>query len=520
MRETSVLLVLVVTGCTGTLSGPTVAKTWALEADTSGGLVDRRHPDFGAYPNAYEVGRLQITVDLEGALCASDGARTWCGGPVQGIPYTTRATVDGASLCMKVVDLFGNEVERICRGALPDEVRERARASCWDAHTASGDPCRICTDENGILTENSCSDDGQTDVQAQRAERDPGPGDEGSDTPEDEPADPPDSTEEPAPEPEPDPCTLPATAVLTGAELLTEVVNEGLARMGIVHTLAPPSETDDLQGFDEGDIDLGEPACADVLEYLDDEFGGDGPGDDDYVFGEDAIEECLQDGECRIGQLVTRSMADACTRVAPGCDLHSMSAGIIGGGGWAVGQLCGPGRPGQIEEYRGSPLVLDLDGDGLSLTGPEDGVLFALSGNHPVRTGWIAPGSGDALLAIDLDGDGVIGSGRELFGEATTGWAPDGFAALARHDANGDGWLDGFDPDFGRLLVWRDDGDGVTRSGELSTLAQAGVLGIPLAARRVGVRDASGNELGLEATARSSSGVDVPVVDVWFRFAE
>jgi hypothetical protein len=290
--------------------------------------------------------------------------------------------------------------------------------------------------------------------------------------------------------------------------------------MGIAHTMAAPGPGE-LRGFEEGDIDLGAPACADVLEYLDDEFGGDGPGDDDYVFGEDAIEECLEDGECRIGQLVSRSMADACTRIAPGCDLYGMSTGIIGGGGWAVNRLCGDTRPAQIDECRGSPLVLDLAGDGLRLTGPEDGVLWGVAGNETARTGWIGAGGGDALLAMDVDGDGAITSGRELFGESTGGWAPDGFAALARHDANADGWIDALDPAFAELFAWTDDGDARTESGELRALPEVGIVAIPLTARSLGARDpASGNELGLEATARASGGREVPVVDVWFRFME
>jgi hypothetical protein len=67
-----------------------------------------------------------------------------------------------------------------------------------------------------------------------------------------------------------------------------------------------------------------------------------------------------------------------------------------------------------------SPLVLDLDGDGLvetttlskSLT---SGTHFNLDAKGlSENTGWV--GQDDGLLVRDLDGDGKITSGRELFG--------------------------------------------------------------------------------------------------------
>src|SRR5262249_53387342 len=73
-----------------------------------------------------------------------------------------------------------------------------------------------------------------------------------------------------------------------------------------------------------------------------------------------------------------------------------------------------------------------------------------------------------AFLALDLDGDGRITSGRELFG-ASSG---DGFADLARYDADRNGFIDESDPVFARLLAWR-----LTDSGEdqLDSLAALGV---------------------------------------------
>jgi hypothetical protein len=131
------------------------------------------------------------------------------------------------------------------------------------------------------------------------------------------------------------------------------------------------------------------------------------------------------------------------------------------------------------------PLVLDLDGDGIETVG-----IFGASGTgSPILfdhdadgtrtgTGWVAPD--DALLVRDINGNGSIDSGRELFGDNTLlpngQTATNGFTALLQHDANGDGQVNSQDAIFSQLRVWRDlNQDGVSQAGELQTLAQAGI---------------------------------------------
>jgi hypothetical protein len=472
---------MVAYACTGDFGEATngaVVAQWQLVADGSGALVDPLHPELRGYPNPREVAFLDVTLHSGGKVCASDGARRWCGGPVQGIPYLVRGRVQSDELCLRVVDLFDQDVAEHC-GLTPIAGDETLEPECHEAATAAGIPCSVCTDERGRVLSNTCTTDGEFG---------------GEDTS----------------------CADPFVAARLGTDLFVRAFNDALGRAGITGVLGTPPDTE-LMEFDEGSITLGTPSCADVLDYLDDEFADDHMGTDDFVFGPDAIAECVEDGRCRIGQLVTRSMADACATIPAGCNLDHVSRGVIGSGGFAISALC-PGDEQsqeftQIEDCVGSPLVLDLDGDGIALTAASDATRFALLGGDTVPVGWLA-GSDDALLAIDLDGDGAITKGWELFGEATGGGAADGFAALARRDTDRDGRIAG--TELHGLLAWVDDGDATSEPGELHALDAIGIVALPLDAHSMGVTDASGAELGAASEAILGDGSTRALVDVWF----
>jgi len=131
------------------------------------------------------------------------------------------------------------------------------------------------------------------------------------------------------------------------------------------------------------------------------------------------------------------------------------------------------------------PLVLDLDGDGLETTPLSQGIQFDTNGDTiKTATAWI--GADDGLLVLDRNGNGVIDSGRELFGDETLlangQKAPHGFAALAELDSVADGIFDSKDAQFGAVRIWRDlNQDGISQANELQTLAQAGVTSIKIA---------------------------------------
>ncbi|MGZ3477409.1 MAG: hypothetical protein ACXWUG_28545, partial [Polyangiales bacterium] len=132
-----------------------------------------------------------------------------------------------------------------------------------------------------------------------------------------------------------------------------------------------------------------------------------------------------------------------------------------------------------------TPLVLSFDGAPISLR-PDDGSrsfdLSAKQDGSATRTDW--PAAMHPWLALDRDGDGVISSGRELFGSATRlgdTTAANGFQALAALDDNGDAVIDVKDAAYARLRLWSDvDGDRVSSPNELRSLAEMGVESLEL----------------------------------------
>jgi len=167
----------------------------------------------------------------------------------------------------------------------------------------------------------------------------------------------------------------------------------------------------------------------------------------------------------------------------------------------------------------GTPLVLDLNGDGVKTLGYSSGVKFDLFANgQTVNTGWVS--SSDGLLVMDRNHDGTINSGAELFGSASTlsdgRKATDGYAALKELDTNHDGRVDASDAGFANLQVWVDsNSDGVSQTEELKTLSSLAIDSISTTAQ-TGVAKDNGNLLGLTSTYQTTDGQSHAAADVWF----
>lgn len=168
-----------------------------------------------------------------------------------------------------------------------------------------------------------------------------------------------------------------------------------------------------------------------------------------------------------------------------------------------------------------SPIVLDLDGDGVETIGVNAGAYFDHDGNgFAESTGWV--GADDGLLVWDRNSDGRINDGKELFGSETLlsdgTKAANGYQALSELDSNADGKIDISDAAFASLKVWKDlDGDGYSAASELITLTDAGVQSINTGSTSSTYVDPNGNAHKLTGSFTKTDGMIGATADVWFQ---
>ena len=146
------------------------------------------------------------------------------------------------------------------------------------------------------------------------------------------------------------------------------------------------------------------------------------------------------------------------------------------------------------------PFVLDLNGDGFATTGSLDSVVLFDHNGDAIKngTGWIR--GNDGLLVRDLNHNGTIDTGAELFGNDTAvpggGFAADGFSAIAQIDTNGDGIINASDTGFNDLLVWQDiNQNGISEANELKTLTELGIVSIGVTKTSANINLQNGNRV-------------------------
>ena len=170
--------------------------------------------------------------------------------------------------------------------------------------------------------------------------------------------------------------------------------------------------------------------------------------------------------------------------------------------------------------YPVDPLIFDLDGDGIETVSVKDGVNFDFDNNgFAEKIGWV--GADDGLLVRDLNGNGNIDNGGELFGDLTAIAdginAVNGFEALKAFDGNGDGIIDSRDSIYAELKIWQDKNlNGMVDEGELSSLREAGIAAIGLDYNIINEKDAQGNMHTQQGYYIKTDGSTAMVEDVWF----
>ena len=169
-----------------------------------------------------------------------------------------------------------------------------------------------------------------------------------------------------------------------------------------------------------------------------------------------------------------------------------------------AGCCCGP-----------TPVLVDVAGNGFSLTDAYSGVFFDMGGDgrrEPIA--WTTANTDDAWLVLDRNGNGVIDSSKEMFGNFTdqppVNVPPNGFIALNEFDksvkgGNADKLINKNDSVFQNLRLWQDvNKNGVSEASELHTLNQLGIKTIELDYHESKRTDQHGNQFKYRAKVKDN----------------
>ncbi|MGN0316746.1 MAG: hypothetical protein ACI4E1_02310 [Lachnospira sp.] len=144
---------------------------------------------------------------------------------------------------------------------------------------------------------------------------------------------------------------------------------------------------------------------------------------------------------------------------------------------------------GQYQNIFTDPLVINLDSAPAEIT--DQKFMFDLdSDGEPEEIARMNSSSG--YLALDLNEDGVINDGSELFGTRTG----NGFKELSEYDDDNNGWIDENDSVYSKLKVWVKEEAGNDRLLDLKQ-ADVGAIYLGSSKTRFALTDDSNNAMGM-----------------------
>ncbi|MCD6362396.1 MAG: hypothetical protein J7M13_00095 [Synergistetes bacterium] len=132
------------------------------------------------------------------------------------------------------------------------------------------------------------------------------------------------------------------------------------------------------------------------------------------------------------------------------------------------------------------PIVLDMKGDGIKLTGLKNPAEFDIDGDGRKEKVSFVEGD-DAFLFLDLNMNRFLDNGWELIGDQ---WGfKNGFEMLKTLDFNKDNAISPEDPVYKLLYIFQDlNGDRKVEPFEIRSLKEAGIFKLDLSYRSVSIK--------------------------------
>ena len=194
---------------------------------------------------------------------------------------------------------------------------------------------------------------------------------------------------------------------------------------------------------------------------------------------------------------------------------YSWGSGVqsISGGGFSITLSVSSSTTGHVvgsmykpEGEGGTPIVIDIKGNGFDFTSYKEGVWFDIDADDiEEHISWTESTSDEAFLFLDYFENGLVDGGHELFGDHATllsgEVSPHGYAALAELDmqeygGNEDGFISNKDKYFQLLGAWIDSNhNGISEESEIARLRDIGIDSIGYETEVIDWTDEHGNTI-------------------------